>query len=167
MTSEAQKVETVEVVFAIEGHGRHFTASISPATKVREFAAVAAKAGQIDELVEVSLEDADDPLGETLILVDHLADRFSPLHVSKPGQIKVFVNYNGRKVDRLFRPNVTISRVIEWAIGKQGLHLDGGPADYQLKLDGHVLSGDDHLGQIVHGHKSVELNLVFKVKPQG
>ena len=39
--------------------------------------------------------------------------------------------------------------------------------DFQLKHDGKVLPPDSHLGQAAHGAKSIVLDLVFKVKPQG
>lgn len=159
--------ENVEVVYAVEGHTRHFTTQISPKLKVAEFAALAAKAGQLDGAVEIFLEDSEQPLNDDLVLVEHLSSRFAPLHACRPGLIKTTVNYNGRQVERAFRPNVTVAHVIRWAIGKDGLDLEGGPADYQLKHKGQVLCPDDHLGQVAHGKKCVEFDLVFKVKPQG
>lgn len=55
----------------------------------------------------------------------------------------------------------------EWAIGKHGLALQGDPSDFQIKHDGKVLAPGSHLGQAAHGKKSVVLDLVFKIKPQG
>ena len=126
----------------MEGHGRHFTVAIAPATTVMEFAKIAAEIGQINEAVEVFLEDAEDPLPGNLALLKHLSARFAPLHVARPHFIKTTVEYNARKVDRLFRPSATIARIIEWSIGKDGLNLEGGAADYQLKYKGQVLSPD-------------------------
>jgi len=167
MSTDETVIDQIEVVFAVEGHMKHFAATIGPDVKVSEFAAIAAAAGQIEEMLEVFVENADAPLDGHLILIEHLSATFAPLHAARPGAIKTTVEYNGRKVERAFRPNATIGRVIEWAIGKNGLDLEGGPADYQLKYRGEVLSPDQHLGQIAHGEKSVDLFLVFKIKPQG
>ena len=167
MDTETTVLARTEIVFSVEGHASHFAAEIEPGTTVVEFAVIAAAAGQIEEVVEVFIEDGDAPLEGPLILLEHLSARFAPLHIARPGLIRTTVEYNGRKVERPFRPNVTIARVIEWAIGKDGLDLEGGPADYQLKNDGEVLSPDQHLGQVAHDDKCVELDLVFKIKPQG
>jgi len=103
-------------VFAVEGHVKHFAATIGPDVKVSEFAAIAAAAGQIEEMLEVFVENADAPLDGHLVLNEHLSATFAPLHAARPGTIKTKVEYNGRKVERAFRPNTTIGRVIEWAI---------------------------------------------------
>ncbi len=165
--NESAMIEEVEIVFAVEGHERHFAAKAGPEMRVAEFAGIAAKAFAIDGVLEVFLEDSEEPLEGHLLLIETLSARFAPLHVGRPGAIKTTVEYNGRKVERAFRPSVTIARIIVWAIGKDGLNLEGGPADYQLKYKGHVLSPDLHLGQIARGQKQVELDLVFKIKPQG
>jgi hypothetical protein len=167
MSAEVEVIEMVEIVFAVEGHNRHFTAEIAPKTRVSEFAKIATQVGQIDEVVEVFLEDGEHPLLGELVLVENLSERFAPLHVARPGLIKTSVEYNGRRVERAFRPSATAARITEWAIGKKELNLEGGPADYQLKHKGQVLSPDQHLGQVADGHKAIELDLVFKLKPQG
>jgi hypothetical protein len=95
------------------------------------------------------------------------AFEFAPLHVATPGKIKTTVRYQDRHVAREFSPAVTIAAIIVWAIGPEGLNLQGDPTDFQLKLDGEVLPPDAHLGQIARGKKEVTLDLVFKVKPQG
>ena len=51
--------------------------------------------------------------------------------------------------------------------GAYGTFLFEDPSDFQLKHDGKVLPPDSHLGQAAHGEKSIVLDLVFKVKPQG
>ena len=167
MDADVEVLEMVEIIFAVEGHSRHFTTRVRPETKVVEFAEIAAKLGQIDALVEVFLEDSEDPLLGDLVLVEHLSERFAPLHVAKPGLIKTTVRYNDRRVERSFRPSATLAHIIKWSISKKELDLDGGPSDYQLKHNGDVLSPDLHLGQVAHGLKAVEFYLVFKVKPQG
>lgn len=167
MTPEAEVIEKTEIIFAIEGHDKHFAADIGSTTTVIDFAKIAATIGRDVELIEVFIEDEEDPLAGHLVLIECLSERFAPVHVAKPGRIKTTVEYNGRHVERPFRPSTTIARVIEWAIGKTALDLEGNPSDYQLKHKGQVLSADQHLGQVTHGHKAIELSLVFKIKPQG
>src|SRR5690242_3341769 len=117
MTQETEVIEPVQIVFAAEGHRRHFEADIHPRTTVAEFGLAAAKKGGIEETVEVFLEDAGEPLAPELVLVEQLSLKFAPLHVARPGLIRTTVHYQTRQVRRDFRPSVTVGRIIEWAIG--------------------------------------------------
>jgi hypothetical protein len=135
-------------------------------TSVAEFAEIAATLAGLEEHLDVFLENGEEPLARELVLVEHLSAKFAPVHLAKPGKIQTSIEYN-RSIRRNFRPNVTIARVLQWAVGEKGFNLDKPTADFQLKHQGQVLSLDDHLGQIAGGHKEVTLHLVFKVKPQG
>lgn len=168
MPNEVVVVEEIEILFAVQGHRQHFGKHVDRRITVAEFSEIAARAGGIEETVEVFLEDADDPLASELILVEQLRIEFAPLHVARHrAKIAVKVEYNLRHVEREFRPNATVERITRWAIGPDGFNLEGDPSDYQLKYDGEVLPPDMHLGQVPHPHHEVTLDLVFKVKPQG
>jgi hypothetical protein len=158
--------ERLVVIFAAEGQVGHHDAEIGPTTTVKEFIELAVTKTGIEGLLDVYVEDAEDPLDHDLLLVEHLSIEFTPLHVAKPGKIETMVRYQGsRHVDRAFRPAATIAEVTRWAVHDLGLTED--PSDFQLKHDGKVLPPDSHLGQAADGKKSVVLDLVFKVKPQG
>lgn len=158
--------ERVAVVFAVEGRTGHHDAEIDPTITVKEFIDIAVAKTGIEGLLEVYVEDAEEPLAHELILVEHLSVEFAPLHVAKPGKIATTVRYQGsRHVEHSFRPAATIAKVTKWAVGKLAPTED--PSDFQLKHDGNVLPPDLHLGQAAHGEKSIVLDLVFKVKPQG
>lgn len=158
--------ECIAIVFAAEGQAGHHDAEIGPTTTVKEFIDIAVIKTGIEGLLEVYVEDAEEPLGHELILVEHLSIEFAPLHVAKPGKIATTVRYQGnRHVEHAFRPAATIAKVTKWAVGKLAPTED--PSDFQLKHDGNVLPPDSHLGQAAHGEKSIVLDLVFKVKPQG
>ncbi len=161
----AEVVEQLDVLFAAEGHPGHYSAEIGPTTTVREFVEIAETKTGINGLLEVYVENGDEPLGHDLLLVEHLSIEFAPLHVAKPGKIETTVRYQGRHVERAFRPAATIEKVTVWAVEKLGITED--PNDFQLKHDGKVLAPDSHLGQVAHDKKSVVLDLVFKIKPQG
>lgn len=166
MTELIEEVaERIAVVFAAEGHAGHHDAEIGATTTVKEFLDIAVSATGIEGLLEVYVEDAEEPLGHELTLVEHLSVEFAPLHVAKPGKIATTVRYQGRHVEHAFRPAATIAKVTKWAVGKLASTED--PSDFQLKHDGNVLAPDSHLGQAAHGEKSIVLDLVFKVKPQG
>jgi hypothetical protein len=167
MEKDAEVTERVEVLFAVEGQARHHSATIDPNIIVREFFDIAVTASGVDELVEVYLENAEVPLDHQLVLAEHLSIEFAPLHVATPGKIKTTVRYQDRHVVREFSAAVTVAAITEWAVGKDGLNLEGDPSDFQLKLDGEVLAPDNHLGQVARGKKEVTFDLVFKVKPQG
>jgi hypothetical protein len=159
-------VAPLGVAFAVEGQAGHHEAEIGATTTVKEFIDIAVTKTGIEGLLEVYVEDAEEPLGHELILIEHLSIEFAPLHVAKPGKIATTVRYQGnRHVEHEFRPAATIAKVTEWAVGKLAPTED--PSDFQLKHDGKVLPPDSHLGQVAHGAKSIVLDLVFKVKPQG
>lgn len=161
----AEVAERLDVLFAAEGHHGHHNAEIGRTTTVREFLDIVATKTGIEGLLEVYVENGDEPLGEDLVLVEHLSLEFAPLHAAKPGKIETIVRYQGRQVERGFRPPATIEKVTDWAVEELGLTED--PNDFQLKHDGQVLPPDSHLGQASHGKKSIVLDLVFKIKPQG
>lgn len=166
MNEQVEEVtDRVVVVFAAEGRAEHHDAEIGPAITVREFIDIAVSKTGIEGLLEVYVEDAEEPLGHELILIEHLSAEFAPLHVAKPGKIATTVRYQGRHVEHPFRPAATIGKVTKWAVGKLAPTED--PSDFQLKHDGNVLPPDSHLGQAAHGEKAIVLDLVFKVKPQG
>jgi hypothetical protein len=164
---KAEVVDAVEVLFAVEGHRRHFSTKIGHRATVIEFAAVASKASGMHEPLEVFLEDSEQALAGDLVLLEQLAAEFAPLHVAQPGEIEVTIDFNGRDARRKFRPSATMNKIITWAISPKALNLEGVASDYQLKFDGTVLPPDLHLGQVAHGEKAICLSLVFKVKPQG
>ena len=167
MMEVAETVENIEIFFAVEGHAAHHKAQAHPAITVREFVEIAKTTSGVAELVAVYIEDAEDPLGDEFIVAEQLTVEFAPLHVATPGKIKTTVRYQRKEIERDFSPATKIETVTRWAAGEHGFNLHGDPSDFQLKHDGHVLSPDDHLGQVSHGKKHVTLELVFKVKPQG
>jgi hypothetical protein len=132
---------------------------------VKEFVEIAVTKTGIEGLIEVYVEDAEEPLDHDWGLIEHLAVEFGPLHVARPGKIATTVRYQGRHIQYPFRPSATVAKVTRWAVGKLAPTED--PVDFQLKHDGQVLPPDSHLGQVAHGEKSLFLDLVFKVKPQG
>jgi hypothetical protein len=160
-----EAAQRLDVLFAAEGHPGHHSAEIGRTTTVREFIDIAVTKTGIEGLLEVYVENAEEPLGHDLLLLEHLSVGFAPIHVAKPGKIETTVRYQGRHVEWAFRPAATIEKVTEWAVNKLGLSED--PSDFQLKHDGKVLAPDSHLGQVARGKKSVVLDLVFKIKPQG
>ena len=168
MPNDVVVVEQIEILFAVQGHRQHFGQPVDRAITVGEFGVIAARAGGIEEVVEVFLEDAEEPLDGSLVLIEQLTVEFSPVHVARRhAKIAVTVEFNVRDVKRDFRPNVTVERVIKWAISPEGFDLEGDASDFQLKHGDEVLPPDTHLGQIHHPHHALKFDLVFKVKPQG
>jgi hypothetical protein len=167
MGTDAEVVESIDVLFAVEGQAEHLNHVVDGKVRVREFVEIARSASQITELAEVYVEDADAPLGGDLVLIEYLSAEFKPLHVARPGKIKTKVRYQERHVEHDFRPAATMEKIIVWAISPHELDLKGDPSDFQLKQHGKVLGPGVHLGQVADGKKEVTLDMVFKVKPQG
>jgi hypothetical protein len=168
METEAVVVERAEILFSVQGHRQPFAEQVDRRITVAAFGVMAAEVGAIEEVVEVFLEDADEPLEGALVLIERLSVAFTPLHVARHhAKIAVTVEFNARDIKREFRPNATVDRVIKWATGPDGFNLEGDPSDFQLKLGDEVLAPDTHLGQIPHPHHAEKFDLVFKIKPQG
>ena len=158
--------ERLAVVFAVEGQPGHHDVDVGSGTTVKEFIDIVVSKTGIEGLHEVFVEDAQEPLHHDLVLIEHLSMEFAPLHVAKPGKIETTVRYQGsRHVEHAFRPAATIAKVTRWAVKELAPTED--PSDFQLKHDGKMLPPDSHLGQAAHREKSIVLDLVFKIKPQG
>jgi hypothetical protein len=83
--------ERVAVVFAVEGQAGHHDAEIGPSVTVKEFIDIAVSRTGIEGLLEVYVEDAEEPLDHGLILIEHLSIEFARRHVAKTGKIATTV----------------------------------------------------------------------------
>jgi hypothetical protein len=165
MTLETQ--ERIEVVYLVEGDRSPHSHEVEPSETVGAVLARLRAAHGREDLEELLLEDEEEALALELRLAEVLLDEFRLVHLAAKGKIKIFVGYNGREVEREFRPSATIARVIIWAISPEGLKLEGEPSDFQLKLGDEILTPETHVGQLSKHREPVRLALVFKVKPQG
>lgn len=156
-----------EILFAVEGERNPRNLSAPRDSTITEFVALVVRETGRGELVEVLVEDEDEPIAGERRIHELLEVGFKLIHVASKGHIKVKVDYATRAVEREFKPSATMERIIKWAISPKELNLEGGPEDFQLKDGNEVLPADAHLGQVAKGHKHVTLTLVFKVKPQG
>lgn len=156
-----------DLAFALEGERHPQTVTVKiDATAEEVLVAIVEKTGR-KEIVEIFIEDEDDCLPGEHRLVEVIIKEFKLVHAATEGEIKVTVGYNGRTIDRDFKPSATMQKVVDWAISDKGFKLEGTGADYQLKLGEDVLPPDVHVGQISAGKKHVRLTLVFRIKPQG
>jgi hypothetical protein len=155
-----------EVLFVVEGQRKPRSFFISPETRASEFLGLVRKELGRDDLVELLLEDEDEPLAEDVIILDCVnQDAFKLVHVATPGTIAVTVIFNAKPKERAFRASTTMERIVRWAI--EAFELQGDPSDFQLKLGDDLLPAGEHLGQVADGKKHVKLSLVMKIKPQG
>jgi len=77
------------------------------------------------------------------------------------GTIGVTVNYQQRAETHAFRPNTKIEEVLDWSVGKFGIDI-GMAAEFEIALHGipGELPGNDNLGRLATGVKSLALDLV-------
>ena len=175
MTTTATE-DIFEVVYALEGHAKPFAIEVPvDASDAMVFNLIANKHGLgsdhrlfwEDDTEESRDDDEHDALVDVVGLVSRLRVDFRQIHVGRSGKIAVSVRYNARTVERKFRPNATIRRVIRWAISKKGLDLIGQPAEFQIKHDGKVIPPQTHLGQLARCDDALAFVLVANIKPQG
>jgi len=155
-----------EVMLVVEGESDARVLAVRPeATAAEVLEVVIREAGRTD-LIEIFLEDADEPILAEMLLAELLAAN-KLLHVGSKGLISVVVEYGQKQVSRQFRPSATMDKIVRWAIQPNELDVHAPIEDLQLKHGDDVLPGDLHLGQVTHGHKQAKFSLVFKIKPQG
>lgn len=160
-------IEMIEIVYALEGSPKPHEIGVPAGASNPEVLALIVAKHALAEPMDLYWEDEDEPLAETILLLERLRDDFRQVHVARPGKIDVDITYNHRTVHHRFRPNATIRRVIVWAISDAGLDLVGKPADFQIKFEGKVVPPETHLGQLAACEQSIALSLVANIKPQG
>ena len=77
-------VEQAEVLFSVQGHRQPFAEKVDRKITVAEFGIIAARVGAIEEVVEVFLDDADEPLEGNLVLIEQLSAEFAPSACGPP-----------------------------------------------------------------------------------
>ncbi|WP_395015323.1 hypothetical protein [Dongia sp.] len=159
--------EKIDLLVVVEGEKQPRLVASRPEATVKEVLGLVAEGTGRADLVEVFLEDGDEPLIAERAIRDILKELDKLLHVATAGLVKVTVEYAQKSVSRTFRPSATMERIIRWAIQPNELAVAAPVEDLQLKLGKDVVPADTHLGQVTHGHKAVTFQLVFKVKPQG
>jgi len=82
------------------------------------------------------LEDADEPIGEAVIIVGHVGDAGIKAHVHRCHRIKVTVTFNGETVHHEFAPSTRIAKVKHWAAVDK-LHMSEAEAgEHVLQIAG-------------------------------
>lgn len=155
-----------EVLMLVEGESNARVVPIHAEATAKEVLEVVIKEAGRTDLIEIFVEDEDEPISTEMLLAELLAAN-KLLHAASQGQIKVTVEYGQKDVTREFRPSATMDKIIRWAIKPNELNVQAPVEDLQLKHGNDVLPGDLHLGQVTHGEKKIKFSLVFKVKPQG
>jgi hypothetical protein len=83
----------------------------------------------------IFLEDADDPLDETVLIATLIKTRDVKLHVHGCRHIEVQVAFAGKTVKHRFAPSATIARVKKWATEHFGMTPDDA-SEHMLQIVG-------------------------------
>ena len=157
----------VEIVYVIDGDLTQRSHETAASTRVSDLVALLASQLGRPELDTLYLEDADKPLKAKDEIGHAMGDDFVVLHLGGKRDVEVEVLFNSQDAHAKFAPGVTMRAIIDWAVSKKGLGLEGDPSDFQLKLANEVQPPERHIGQVVQDRRTVRLALVFKIKPQG
>lgn len=99
-------------------------------------AAIVAKHGLAADSSIFLEDDDDDPVDEGARIAPHAAKHGGvKVHVHRCKQVDVSVTYNGRTVERRFRPAATLARVKRWAADEFKLGRDE-VGEHVLQLSG-------------------------------
>lgn len=158
---------TVEIVYVADGDLAQRSHVTPGSTRVSDLVALLASQLGRPELDTLYLEDADKALKPKDEIGKVLGEDFVVLHLGGKHDVEVVVLFNGQDAKTKFARGVTMRTVIDWAVSKKGLGLEGDPSDFQLKLADDVQPPERHVGQVAHDREPVRLSLVFKIKPQG
>jgi hypothetical protein len=124
-----------------------------------------------EETVVLLLEDDDRVIDISLTVVAaEIPDR-GHVHHGHHRHLEVIVDYNGEDRRRQFAASARVSRVYEWAAGKDGFELDEtDAAEHQLALPGSntVPAPDTHVGSLPQNPAgTVHLNIISKGRHEG
>lgn len=81
----------------------------------------------------------------------------------EPGTIAVTIHYQAKQAEKRFSPSVTLEEVLDWALELKAFGIDPTMVnEFQLARSGSKdeLALGDHLGKIVTGAKTIEIDLV-------
>jgi len=165
-------MEIVEFEIFVEGEGLPEVQAIRiPAGgSGREIVvAVAAMGGFPVEEGLLFVEDSEEPLDQAVAVLEDATRRMH--HVHRVRTVEVSVYYQDRPETKRFSPSTRIQRILDWAIGPDGFHLDATIApEMELSLSGSTtpLPKGAHLGRYVHHpDQRLVLDLVRGVVPNG
>ena len=134
-------------------------------------AAAAAKGGFSPEEAVVFVEDEDEPLDVTAIIVEG-AHGGKVHHVHRLRHVDVTVFYKEQHIERRFRPSARVQRVLDWAVGPNGFKNLDPPIIPEMELALHgtttALPKNAHIGRFVRLEQPcLKLDLVRGVIPNG
>jgi hypothetical protein len=132
--------------------------------------AVAAKAGLPADETMLFVEDEEEPLDISRVVVDEqMKGRVH--HVHRARHIDVTVFYKEHEESREFRPSTRVQRVLDWAVRQPEFNIDPAIApEMELALHGQTeaLPKNAHIGRFVrHPHHKLALDLIRGVVPNG
>jgi hypothetical protein len=127
-----------------------------PATRVRDVALQLAEA--VDDEVDVLVVDADDPLDPDKSLAELGIAANAEIAILRRRKVKATVSFNQIEHREEFRPQTTMRRVYDWAVGPDAfnLPLDQRPG-HELVPDGERKAVDPRLpiaAYVDHGRKA-------------
>ena len=157
----------VEIVYVVDSDLAQRSHVTPASTRVSDLVALLASQLGRPELDTLYLEDAGKPLKSKDEIGNVLGEDFVVLHLGGKHDVEVEVLFNGQDAKTKFARGVTMRAIIEWAVSKKGLGLEGDPSDFQLKLADDIQPPERHIGQVAQDRQPVRLSLVFKIKPQG
>lgn len=168
---EGERVMKIEVLVEGEGLQDIEIVQVDDGSLARELVVAIATRGDFSpEECFLFLEDCD----ETLDLAEVLnAEQVSGKihHVHRIQRVDVTVFYLGHHKERTFSPSTRIQRVLDWAVGPHGFHVDPAIApEMELALHGQTtaLPKNAHLGRFIkHPHHSIKFDLIRGVVPNG
>jgi hypothetical protein len=163
----------MEIDIVVEGEGLADVATIrlphgAPGRAL--VAAVAAQGGFPAEEALLFVEDEDEPLDVTLVVIDErMSERIH--HVHRARHIEVTVFYKDAQKSKTFRPATRVQQVLDWAVGPHGFRIDSAIApEMELALHAQTMAlpKNAHIGRFVrHPHHSLALDLIRGVVPNG
>lgn len=103
--------------------------------------------------VEIFIEDEEEPPLESAIARDHTDVKGLKVHVHRCKKVAVLVSFNGKTVERKFRPSATVARVKHWSAVKEfGMSKDEA-GEHVLQIAGthERPAPGTHIGTLTNG----------------
>lgn len=129
-------MKQIDVFYQGEGVGGFAHVELEPDTSFSLLKTHLAEKHRIGSGALLFLEDADEPVDETLLLKDRAQAMGLKAHIHRCRMVEVLVTYNGEVIGGRFSPATTVGRIKRWAAERELGMSEEEAGEHALQISG-------------------------------